>query len=82
MTRRPPSTVRRLKLVLGTLIFCRALLAMHTAAIGPTGWPIDALPSGGLLRATKLLFVGVTADVPEGSEGREIAVGPAFGDSP
>ena len=82
MTRRPPSTVRRMKLVLGTLIFCRALIAMHTAAIGPTGWPIDALPCGGLLRATKLLFVGVGTDVPEACEEREIAIGPALGDSP
>ena len=82
MTRRPPSTIRRMKLVLGTLICCRALLAMHAAAVGPTGWPIDAMPSGGLLRATKLLFVGVAADVPEECEAREIVAGPAFGDSP
>jgi hypothetical protein len=81
MTRRCPSTVRRLKLVLGALILCRALIAMHTAAIGPTGWPSDAMPSGGLLRATKLLFAGVAADVPDACEEREIAAGPAYGES-
>jgi hypothetical protein len=80
MTRRPPSTVRRTKLVLGILILCRALIAMHLTAVGPTGWPIDSLPSGGLLRATKLLFVGVTTDVPDACDERQIAVGPAFGD--
>lgn len=82
MTRRPPSTVRRMKLVLGILICCRALLAMHAVAIGPTDWPIDARPCGGLLRATKLLFLGASADVPDTCEEREIVVGPAFGDSP
>ncbi len=82
MTRRPPRTVRRMKLVLGLFIFCRALIAMHAAAMGPTGLPIDALPSGGLLRATKLLFGGVATDVPDACDERQIAAGLALGDCP
>jgi hypothetical protein len=81
MTRRPPRAIRRLKLVLGLLIVCRALLAMHAHAFGPTDWPIDSRPCAGLLRATRLLFAGAAVDVPEACEEREIATGPSFGDS-
>jgi hypothetical protein len=81
MTHRPPRTIRRLKLVLGMLIVCRALLAMHAHTAGPTDWPIDARPCAGLLRATKLLFAGAAVDVPEAWEDREVAAGPSLGDS-
>jgi hypothetical protein len=81
MTRRPPRTIRRLKLTLGLLIVCRALLAMHAHTFGPTDWPIDARPCAGLLRAAKLLFAGAAIEIPDACEEREIALGPSFGDS-
>jgi hypothetical protein len=81
MTQRPLRTIRRLKVVLGILIVCRALVAMHAHTVGPTDWPIDARPCAGLLRATRLLFAGAAVDVPEACEDREVAVGPSLGDS-
>ena len=82
MNRRPPRTVRRMKLALGLLIICRSLLSMYSHAVGPTDWPIEAAPCAGMLRATKLLFAGAGVDVPDACDEREVAVGPSFGDSP
>lgn len=81
MNPRPFRKIRRLKLALGMLIACRALLVMQAHTVGPADWAIDARPSAGLLRATKLLFAGAAIDVPEACEEREIAVTPSFGDS-